>query len=73
MKQRRWIALLLVFMTIIMIPLASVAEAKVDANKKVKISQKELVLEIGEMVKLKITGTKDKVKWSSSDKKVATV
>ena len=73
MRQRRWIALLLVLMTILMIPLAATAETKADMNKKVTISKKEVTIQVGEKVKLKVTGTKEKVKWSSSNKKVATV
>lgn len=38
-----------------------------------KISQKKASVAVGCTVKLKVTGTKNKVKWSSSNKKVATV
>ena len=40
---------------------------------QVKLSKTKVTLSVGESVKLKVTGTKKKVKWSSSNKKVATV
>ncbi len=43
------------------------------AKKEVAISQSELELKVGETAKLKVTGTKKKVKWSSSDKAIVTV
>ena len=43
------------------------------AVTKVKINKKYATLSIGETVKLKITGTKKKVTWKSSNKKIATV
>ncbi len=39
----------------------------------VKLSKKTLTMNKGEKYTLKITGTKKKVKWSTSDKKIATV
>lgn len=44
-----------------------------NAATKVKINKKYATLSIGETVKLKITGTKKKVTWKSSNKKIATV
>lgn len=43
------------------------------SNAAVKISKKSIFLMKGESCKLKVTGTKKKVKWSSSNKNVATV
>lgn len=43
------------------------------SNAAVKISSKSIYLMKGESYKLKITGTKKKVKWSSSNKNVASV
>lgn len=45
----------------------------VSEAAKVKINKKKVVLEEGGTVKLKITGTKKRVKWTSGNKKVATV
>lgn len=45
----------------------------VEAATKVKISKTKITLNKGQAVTLKITGTKEKVTWRSSDKKVAIV
>jgi hypothetical protein len=47
---------------------AAVAEAAT-----VKLNKKTLTLEVGKSATLKITGTKSKVTWTTSNKKVATV
>lgn len=44
-----------------------------QAQAKVKLNKKTAKLEVGKTVTLKMTGTKKKVKWSTSNKKVATV
>lgn len=43
------------------------------ADAAVKISKNNIVLYVGETANLKITGTKNKVTWTSSKKSVATV
>ena len=43
------------------------------AATKIKISKKSVVTNVGKTVRLKVKGTKKKVRWSSSNKKVATV
>lgn len=43
------------------------------ANAAVKLNVKNKELEVGQTVTLKVTGTKKVVKWSSSNKQVATV
>lgn len=45
----------------------------VTAEAKVKLNKKEVILNLGESTRLKVTGTKKKVTWSSSNKYVATV
>lgn len=45
----------------------------VPASAKARINVKSKVLYSGQTVKLKVKGTKKKVKWSSTNKKVATV
>ena len=45
----------------------------VQAASSIKISKKKKTLRVGDKYTLKITGTSKKVKWSSSNKKVATV
>ena len=39
----------------------------------VKLSKKNLIIGVGQKAKLKVKGTKKKVKWSSTDKSIATV
>ena len=43
------------------------------AKTAVKLNKKEVSLTVGKSVTLKVTGTKQKVSWSTSDKKVASV
>lgn len=43
------------------------------AAEKIKISKKSVVTNKGKTVRLKVKGTSKKVRWSSSNKKVATV
>lgn len=45
----------------------------VQAAAKIKLNKKTAYVTKGETVQLKISGTKKAVKWSSSDKKIATV
>ena len=45
----------------------------VSANAAVKLSKKKATITAGKTLKLKVKGTKKKVKWKSSNKKVATV
>lgn len=45
----------------------------VQSSAAVKISAKKKTLTVGKSITLKIKGTKKKVRWSSSNKKVATV
>ena len=49
------------------------AAATINAAEKVKLNKTSLVLEEGSQASLKITGSKKPVKWSSSNKKIATV
>lgn len=44
-----------------------------NASAKVAISKSKQTLYVGQSLKLKVTGTKSTVKWSTSNKKVATV
>ena len=42
-------------------------------DAKIRLSEQELELKVGDQEKIKVKGAKGKVKWSSKDKKVATV
>ncbi|WFR56643.1 Ig-like domain-containing protein [Anaerocolumna sp. AGMB13025] len=52
------------------VPVSSIAVAQAAA---INLSKKEITLEVGKSQTLKITGTKQKVTWSSGKKTVATV
>ena len=45
----------------------------VNAASKMKLNKKSATIKVGKSIQLKVKGTKKKVKWSSSNKKVATV
>ena len=51
----------------------SIGVETVEAATKIKLNCTKKTIEEGESFKLKISGTKKKVKWSSSDKRIATV
>lgn len=53
--------------------LSAVPTVNVDAASKVKLNKTTVSLKEGKTTTLKVKGTKKKVKWSSSNKKVATV
>ena len=66
-KINRHICLMLVFMLMVtMLPM------NVDAASKVKINKTKTTIYAGQTITLKASGAKN-VKWSSSNKKVATV
>ena len=52
------------------LPISNVVVAEAAT---VKLSQKKLELKVGKKAKLKIKGTKKKITWSTSNKKIATV
>lgn len=59
------IAMLVMALTITIVPIPTEAAVKLNTTKK--------TLEVGKSVTLKVTGTSKKAKWSTSNKKVATV
>ena len=65
--------LLTIMLCFVVTVLSTVAYNPEVVEAKVKINKKVLSLEVGQSRNLKITGTSKKVKWSSSDKSVATV
>lgn len=60
------------FIIIIMAMMFSLA-MPISVNAQTKSSNKSITLNVGKTYTLKVTGTKQKVTWSSSNKKVATV
>lgn len=68
-RVKKVLAIALVLMlSILMIPLSNVSAAK-----KVKLNKTKATIYVGKTVTLKLKNNKKKVKWSSSNKKVATV
>lgn len=59
-------------MLVIMLALSLTIPVPADAAK-VKLNKSKITLEVGESTTLKVTGTKKKPTWESSNKKVATV
>ena len=57
----------------IAITVVAVNPMSTDAKKVVKLNKSKLTLQTGKTSKLKLKNTKKKVKWSSKNKKVATV
>ena len=51
----------------------AVPSSMVYAKSTVRLNKKSTTIQVGKTVQLKINGTKKKVSWSSSNKKVATV
>lgn len=66
------IALSLTFSVVDVFPGISTI-ASVEAATKVKLSKTKATLYTGETLKLKVTGTKSKIKWSSNNSTVAKV
>lgn len=51
----------------------AVPSSMVYAKSTVRLNKKSTTIQVGKTVRLKVNGTKKKVSWSSSNKKVATV
>ena len=60
------------FIIIIMAMMFSLA-MPISVSAQTKSSNKSITLNVGKTYTLKVTGTKKKVTWSSSNKKIATV
>ena len=60
-----------IVMTLIMV--FSVTPQSVFAAKKVKLNKTKVTVYVGKSVQLKVNNNRKKVKWSTSNKKVATV
>lgn len=81
MKNIKRISKLLIVFSLIMcigviVPCSYVSEATYIDSVEIagaKLNKKKITLTVGKTYKLKVTGTKKKVKWSSSNKKIATV
>lgn len=67
MKKKIWVFILFVLFSVIM------CQNNVQAANQVKLNVTNAMMVKGDSFTLKVTGTKKKVKWSSSKKSVATV
>ena len=69
MKRKELLILVILFTSIIV----TMFSTKVEAAGAVKLDNKKLVLEMGTEQQLNVLNTTDKVKWSTSDKKIVKV
>ena len=68
--KRKELLLLVILFTFTMMAMFS---TKAEAAGAVKLNNKKLVLEMGTERQLNVLNTTDKVKWSTSDKKIVKV
>ncbi|MDE6568273.1 MAG: Ig-like domain-containing protein, partial [Lachnospiraceae bacterium] len=71
-KSRRMVTRLLSWL-LVMTLICTGAPISAGAAKKPKLNKKSVKLKVGKTVKLKLKNNKKKVKWSSANKKIATV
>ncbi|MDR1043270.1 MAG: Ig-like domain-containing protein [Clostridiales Family XIII bacterium] len=64
---------LLLSLALVISSVSPVYGASKDKSSKVKLSKTKASLTVGETLTLKVKGTKAKISWSSSNKKIATV
>lgn len=62
-----------IFFLCILICLSLIITPNVQAKSKIALNHKSATILKGEIIKLKLTGNTNKVKWSSSDSKIAKV
>lgn len=67
MKKKIWVFMLFMLFSVMM------CQNKVQAANQVKLNVTNAMMAKGDSFTLKVTGTKKKVKWSSSKKSIATV
>ena len=73
MKKRKVVKLLAWLIALSMMAGSALSPISASAAKKPKLSKKSATLTVGKSIKLKLKNAKKKVKWSSSNKKVASV
>ncbi|MCI8956136.1 MAG: hypothetical protein HFG29_03980 [Eubacterium sp.] len=64
---------ILAIMLTLVLSIAMIPTTSVSAAKKVKLNKTKATIYVGKTVTLKLKNNKNKIKWSSSNKKVATV
>lgn len=73
MRRKLKTLLVIALSAALIVTAAGQAAAAGSGARKVRISRSRVSIVVGQKVRLKVTGTKKKVRWSSSDKSVATV
>ena len=73
MKKSRRIVTRLLSWLLVMTLVCTGVPISVNAAKKPKLNKTSVKLKVGKTVKLKVKNNKKKVKWSSANKKIATV
>lgn len=68
MKKRISLFLVVVLMLTTIVPVQ-----KIEAKKKIKLNKTKMTMYVGDQKKLSLKGSKGIIKWSSSNKKVASV
>ena len=68
-KLKKGFAVILIFV----LSISMVPTINVSAAKKVKLNKNKATIYVGKTISLKLKNNKKKIKWSSSNKKVATV
>lgn len=69
MKQKKIMTVILSFILI----LSTIIVSNVEVQAKVKLNKTKVTLKVGKTYTLKLKNNKKKIKWSTSNKKVATV
>lgn len=70
------VAMVIIFASLLITPIVvtnTQTAYTVEAASKIQLNKTKKTLYVGDTYKLKITGTNKKVKWSTSDKSIATV
>lgn len=73
MKRGNKVLAIALSMALAVTGIAAGSPVKSAAKAKIKLNKKKVTLTVGKAVKLKVLGTKKKVKWSSSNESVAIV
>lgn len=71
LKRKKRLLGILIFSLVI--GMMGSAGGEAEAKKKIILNKKKAVIYVGGQLRLKVKGTKKKVKWSSKEKKIATV
>lgn len=70
------LAMVIIFTSLLIVPIVvtnTQTAYTVEAASKIQLNKTKKTLYVGDTYKLKITGTNKKVKWSTTDKSIATV